>query len=342
MFLTTCCCSARLGLCSATLACCRGPQTGVAVEIAMHDLDAPRMDAVSPVARSRTERHLFAFSGIAFEVLADPRARFQLPDTYLEHLDDGGHGPVLAKVICSACSDPARQAAARVGDERALTFRHSGPHTQILSSIMLAEISEVGLGKYAAAARIAPNSSSASALVFGMASAIVQRHGGLNLHAAAIELDGRAVLFLGPSGAGKSTAAGLSGAPVFANDRVCVAPDDAGQFWAFSLPGGEPVAGASRSERRALPLAGCFRVRQAPQGATPALRVSSGVSGLFALREAASSGDCGPTAENDLLQSIQRLCEQVPTFELHTVLDVPIAALLRAGLQAAGGHDALA
>jgi hypothetical protein len=308
----------------------------------MHDLNAPRMDALSAVARSRTERHLFAFSGIAFEVLADPRARFELPDAYLEHVDEDGHGPVLAEVICSACCDPARQAAARAGEERAITFRHSGAHTEILSSMMVAEILEVGVGKYAAAARIAPNARSVSALVFGVASAIVQRHGGLNLHAAAVELDGRAVLFLGPSGAGKSTAAGLSGAPVFANDRVCVAPDDAGQFWAFSLPGGEPVAGASRSERRALPLAGCFRVRQAPHNATPSMRLTSGVSALFVLREAASTGDCGPAAEQDLLQSIQLLCDQVPVFELDAVLDVPIGALLRAGLRPAGGSHGVA
>jgi hypothetical protein len=297
------------------------------------------MDAVGAAPAPRTERHRFVFSGVAFEVLADPRARFQLPEAYREHVDDG-RGCVLAEVICSVSGDARRQTTAPVGEARSLRFHHAGAHTQIVARDMLVEVSEIGRSKYAAAARIAPNSRAAGALAMGVSSAIVQRRGGLNLHAAAIDLDGEAVLFLGPSGAGKSTAAGLSGAEVFANDRVCVAPDDIGRFWAFSLPGGEPVPGARRSERRALPLAGCLRVRQAPRTATPSLRTSTGVTALFAIRCAASSPDGGPLVEDELLQSVQRLCEQIPVFELHTVLDKPIAALLRTAL--AGGRNALA
>jgi hypothetical protein len=289
------------------------------------------MDAVGAAPAPRTERHRFVFSGVAFEVLADPRARFQLPEAYREHVDDA-RGCVLAEVICSVSGDAARHATLPANESRALRFRHSGVQTQVTARDVLADLTEIGHGKYAAAVRIAPSSHGASALALGVASAIVQRHGGFQLHAAAIELDGAAVLFLGPSGAGKSTAAGLSGADVFANDRVCVAPDDAGVFWAFSLPGGDPVLGARRSAQRALPLAGCFRVRQAPRSTQPSLFRADGVTGLFAVRAAANNPDGGATAEDDLLRSIQRMCMHVPVFELHTVLDKPIAALLRTTL----------
>lgn len=177
-------------------------------------------------------------------------------------------------------------------------------------------------------------------MALGVASAIIQRRGGLNLHAAAIELGGRALLFLGPSGAGKSTAAALSHAPVFANDRVNVAPDDAGRFWVFSLPGGTPLPGARCSERRALPLTALMRVRQALRDETPSLRELKGAAGFFAVRAAACNGAIGLTAEDDLLQAIEGLCEHVRVSELHTVLDKPIAALLRTEWLRAEGHSA--
>jgi hypothetical protein len=302
------------------------------------------MDAEGAAQTPRTERHRFVFSGVAFEVLADPRARFQLPEAYLEHVDDG-RGCVLAEVICSVTGDaghPFRsQGEHRSADEeRSLTFRHTGNHTQIAAHDVLAEVSEIGRGKYAAAVRIAPDSKSARAMTLGVASAIVQRHGGLNLHAAAIELDGQALLFLGPSGAGKSTAAALSHAPVFASDRVNVAPDSAGQFWVFSLPGGTPVPGARCSERRALPLAGLMRVRQAPSNETPSLRELKGAARLFAVRAAACNGAIGLKAEDDLLQAILKLCERVRLSELHTVLDQPIGPLLRAERLRAEDHSA--
>jgi hypothetical protein len=118
-----------------------------------------------------------------------------------------------------------------------------------------------------------------------------------------------------------------------------VAPDDAGKFWVFSLPGGTPLPGARSSVRRALPLTALMRVRQAPDNETPSLRELKGAAGLFAVRAAACNGVIGPTAEDDLLQAIQGLCEHVRVSELHTVLDKPIATLLRTERLRAEGHS---
>ncbi|HEY2734281.1 MAG TPA: hypothetical protein VGI70_09860 [Polyangiales bacterium] len=300
----------------------------------MHEFDAPRRGflEISPLL---TPRHRFAFSGVAFELLIEHSARWQLPPAFLEHASDVRESRVLAEVICSVNRDRAR-AELEERDEGALTFHCEGAHIRLLSSAVHAEISEVGVDKYAATACIAPNGRGASALALGLSAAILQRRGGLCLDATAIELDDRAVLFLGPNEASPLSAASLAAAPLFSCDRVSVAPDREGRYWAFSLPGADAVRAACRSQRRALPLAALLRVRPAPAIAAASLQRMTGSERAFALRAAADSGQLGPRAEHDLQCAIDRLCVAVPIFELHGVFDAPIVPLLRGRL---GGDD---
>ena len=265
----------------------------------MHDLDARRMDSVGVAPTPRTERHRFVFSGVAFEVLADPRARFRLPDAYREHVDEE-RGCVLAEVICSVSGDAGpREATARQSDEdqRAL---HVSPrrrlHANRSARHACAGVADRTLQVCGGRTRRSKLAQLRRTGAQGMAAAIVQRRGGLNLHAAAIELDGQAVLFLGPSGAGKSTAADLSGAPIFANDRVCVAPDESGRFWVFSLPGGEPVA-RSPPLRAAPPfrwqvVCACDRRRATRRHRCE--RSNGADRSISHVRAAASNGDSWP------------------------------------------------
>jgi hypothetical protein len=294
----------------------------------MHGLDGnPR----SVIPRTRTTRHQFAFGGVAFEVLADKSVHWELPEFYLRHVVDASETAIIADAVCSISVDRALPSVSP--SERALSFEHDGAHTQVTASQMHAQLSEIRAGKYAVTARIAPGPGGASAVLLGVASAILQRLGGLNLHAAAIELDGEAILFLGPSGAGKSTAASLAlGAQLFAYDRVSIAPGPEGRIWAFSMPGGEAIAGAVFSDRRALPLAALARVRHGQPAGEPTLRLLAGAARLFSMREAVEVGDAGDGAEERRLQIVSTICEQVPVFELHTVLGKPIHELLRAGL----------
>ncbi len=60
---------------------------------------------------------------------------------------------------------------------------------------------------------------------------VLRLRGLTGLHASAVEIDGRAVVFTGPPGAGKSTLAGvfaMMGVPVMADDTVVIRPADGG------------------------------------------------------------------------------------------------------------------
>jgi hypothetical protein len=82
-----------------------------------------------------TPRHRFAFSGVAFELLIEHSARWQLPALFLEHIADVRDSHVLAEVICSVSRDCAREVRDE-GEDRALTFRCEGAHIRLASNDM--------------------------------------------------------------------------------------------------------------------------------------------------------------------------------------------------------------
>lgn len=270
----------------------------------------------------------FAFGGVAFEVEADADARWALCDEFERHcLADAG-AKVAATVACAVRLDR-RLSSGATGP---LAVQHRGTGARVTTDDAQAELFQRGPGNYLASARVALRRDDsmpqgADAVVLGVTAAVLERAGGLCLHAAAIELDGAVVLFLGPSGAGKSTAAFLTaGGRVFAFDRVSVVPEDDGSFSAWSLPGGNAVDVVRSAERR-LPLAGICRVRQST--GSPRIAELTQAAGLFALRESVWSTDLARDAEERRIDNAMRLLASVPVAELHTVLGQSHAGLLR-------------
>jgi len=265
----------------------------------------------------------FAFGGVTFTVLAARDVRWQLPPECARlagDVSDAAGLPTIAQLSCEVELDPGLPEARA----RGITIEHDTAITRVASEELRAELIQIGPERYRARARIAEHG--AGALALGLAAAINERQGGLQLHAAAIELDGRAVLFVGPSGAGKSTAVLLArGAPVFAYDRVAVSCQN-GAFCAWSLPGGLRVA-VPRSARRGLPLGAVFRIRQAYD--EPRILPLTAARALFALRESTEVTDDSQLAEQRRLDAATALIAQVPVAELHTVLGSSHLALLR-------------
>lgn len=282
------------------------------------------------VARPGHTLHRFAFGGVAFEVEADDAVRWQLWPEFARHMCDANQFPVVARVHCTVSVDPnlglVFAQGGSVGSRRfTVERRGDAPETTVVVSRDLhAEVEAGGPGRYVASARVSPRRSGETmpqgpdAVLFGLSAALLEREGGLSLHAAAIELEGHAVLFVGPSGAGKSTAARLAtGCRIFAFDRVNVAPDGAGGYTVWSLPGGNPAAVLASAHLR-LPLAAILRVRQG-QGA-PRFEKLSAAKALFAVRESIWLSDFSPLAEEHRIDAAALLRARVRVAEIHTVL----------------------
>jgi hypothetical protein len=283
------------------------------------------------LARPGQTLHRFVFGGVAFEVEAHEAVQWELWPEFERHTCEGDRYPVLARVRCIVRVDPSLPTTGTNGIvvER---DRDATDATVVIARGAHCELAADGRGRYTARVRIAPRRDDDSepqgpdAVVLGLSAAILEREGGLSLHAAAIELEGRAVLFVGPSGAGKSTAAQLArGSRVFAFDRVNVVPDGAGGYAAWSLPGGASLAMAPSAHRR-LPLGAILRVRQG-RGA-PRIERLSATRGIFALRESIWLTDSSPSAEEHRMDAAALLRGRVRVAEIHTVLGQPHTGLI--------------
>ena len=214
-----------------------------------------------------------------------------------------------------------------------LSFEQISPEQlRIRSSTLFAELERVAPKRYAVTARIDPTAAGMLALLRGVASGIVHSEGGLVLHAAAAEVDGRAVLFVGPSGAGKSTALALSdGARCFAFDNVAIVPNSDGVV-AWGLPGGKSEPLAPLAPDVVYPLAAVMRVRNDTTANQLELHRLHGTEALFALRESVQCADVSIGGEEQHLQAALRICERVPIGRMSTVLGQLHGDRLRATL----------
>jgi hypothetical protein len=111
-------------------------------------------------------------------------------------------------------------------------------------------------------------------------SMVLLPHRGFLLHAATVERDSRAYIFMGRSGAGKSTIAGLSPAGSSLTDEISLLRADASGWRAH----GTPFWGEFRSGDRncSLPVAGVFSLVQAAENRLEPLAPRDALKALLA------------------------------------------------------------
>lgn len=147
---------------------------------------------------------------------------------------------------------------------------------------------------------------------------LLEQSGGLMLHAAAIEVDGKAVVFVGPKASGKTTACLLARQPWFTCDRLAIAPMDDG-WWAWPLRGGHTPSSLPRSTAFALPLGAVFRVSPSTSGRTETEMLHRAES-AFDVRETCVPAMRSGIREECRLEAIEMLLAAVPVARLYTVL----------------------
>lgn len=182
-------------------------------------------------------------------------------------------------------------------------------------------------------------------------SIILQQRGRLVLHASAVSVGGRAMLFCGESGAGKSTLAAMlsdRGYPLL-NDDVCsLTQDHDGRFlatpdgrmlklWSSSLKQldrpnrGAEIIGRSdkfyalpaNSDRAARPLGGIYLLDEGPAGQPPALTLLGRARAIAALHENAYRLELVRAMGQEQLyfQAAAALCATVPVYQLRRAKD---------------------
>ncbi|MDH5493011.1 MAG: hypothetical protein OEY14_13740 [Myxococcales bacterium] len=267
------------------------------------------------------------FGGVAFEVLGEGWA----PSETYRRLCEPGYDAALPLVRTSLRWDPSLRASP---PGREIRWVRGGDRARIVASGFEAQIVRTAPRLFVASARLRPGGAACSTLLGALGSYVLAQCEGLILHAAAVEFEGGALLFIGPSGAGKTTAAGLvRGGRWFAFDRVAIARLG-GRWEAFALPGGSDLDHPlSASERRGLPLRGILRVKQG-RGGSRILPLSE-PSALLRLRESAMAPSSDPAAEATLLGSLHRLATEVPMALAETTLGQPLSDALRTWLGAA-------
>lgn len=258
-----------------------------------------------------------SFGGVVFDLLSAEPLIPGLSAT--RGLSRGADARTVADVACAVHVDAGRVwPSTPPSDIRFATDAASGK-TQVRAATFEVELSQLGPGRYAAAAQVAPGVDALVGLLRGVAAAIVHREGGLLVHAAGLELDGAAVLLVGPSGAGKSTALRHSSAgSCFAFDHVALVRVT-GQWFAWGLPGGT-APGAHDAFDAAYPLAGVLRVRKLTTASAPRAGGLSGAQALFVLRESVECADQSAGAEDVYLHAVMELSSQVPVGAIETVL----------------------
>jgi hypothetical protein len=273
-------------------------------------------------------RERVTFGGIAFELLGTRAMRHDLEGADLRYLEPGAHRLAVADVLCSIqVGDPRPEPPERSNAIRLSAGEVPGT-ARVWARTLEAELTRLGPGRYAASARIDDVPEALVGLLRALTSAVMHGEGGLMLHTAAIELGGRAVLFVGPSGAGKSTAAMLAdGARCFAYDHVALVRRGS-EVLAWGLPGGTP-ANMPLADGLVYPVAAVLRVQQGPRDSRPGLVSLSGARALFALRESVECADPTPGGEEVYLHAATTLYAQLEVGVIRTVLGRPHGALLR-------------
>ena len=151
------------------------------------------------------------------------------------------------------------------------------------------------------------------------------RHGGIYLHASAIEVDGYAYLFSGPSGVGKSTHTGLWQSIL---PHACIINDDKpalrrldGTWYAY----GTPWSGKHHiNKNKKAKLAGiCFLAR----GRENSIRRLEEAEAVSRLVHGTMHGLPGELSLDRMLSCVESLVTDIPIYELRALPDEAAARM---------------
>ncbi len=266
----------------------------------------------------------FVLGAVAFEICPSPGLDFELSAEHALFRGAYSTSPIAGHVHCVVSPSPELEESV----ERKVSCRWEGELAHVSTGRARAELRQLGPGRYAASAFVVPDESGCSALVTALTAAIVEREGGLVLHAAGVELDGRAALFIGPSGAGKTTTANhCRELRWMARDRAVVYRTPLG-WYAAGMPGGDPID-LPRSHGRVFPLGGICRIVKNTVG--PRVLRLEGARAVFKLRECVQSS--AGIDEADALERVEAFAREARICELETMIGVDPTAALRAGLE---------
>lgn len=264
----------------------------------------------------------FVFGGVAFEICPAPGVTWSVGAEHRLFTGAYATSPVAGMVHCVV--SPAPELDARF--TREIHWEWEGDIARVETGRVRAELRQLGPGRYAASALVAPDEAGCSSLVTALAAAVVNREGGFVLHSAGVEIDGRAVLFIGPSGAGKTTSANhCQGASWIARDRAIVYPTPFG-WYAAGMAGGDDGIELPRAASAVLPLGAVLRVRHA--SSRSGIDPGSPITALRNLRESVMSVGAGSAEEQALLERLITFATTARTGEVSVVLGKPLRELL--------------
>ncbi|MCB9598184.1 MAG: hypothetical protein H6719_36055, partial [Sandaracinaceae bacterium] len=254
------------------------------------------MHALSQPAAAPGDPTSFVYGGVAFDFAMAPGLPFELVPQHRQYIAPADAGPVALSVSVAVAAAP--ELAQVV--ERDIHAHWDGSTGSVSTRGARAEIRQLAPRTFAASGLVSPDASGVSSLCTALAGTLIDRIGGVVLHASGVELDDGVYLFIGPSGAGKTTAANhCEGARAFARDRAAIYPTASG--WHVSPMSGGDEIHLPPSLHRTLPIRGVMRVLKTQ---TPSIQRSSALQAVRILRESAQMTDRSPAAEAQLLDRL--------------------------------------
>lgn len=268
----------------------------------------------------------FVYGGVAFDVHTGPDLEWVMGKEHRRFRAPYGAGPVALDVRLSV----ARASGITVEGDRAIHWRWDGARVHASTRGASLEARELDRRKFAATALVDPDASGCSSLCTALVGVLLERAGGVVLHASAVEVDGRAVLFIGPSGAGKTTTANhCGGARWFAKDRAAVFPTHEG--WQVAPMCGGDEVDLPVSAERILPLGGILRVERSSTRVSVRTKPSSGA--LTVLRESVQTAPTSPELEVMLMERLLQLASAARVGEIEARLGENPLTEIRAWLR---------
>lgn len=279
----------------------------------------------SPIEALRPDPTSFVFGGVAFEMCPAPGLVWAVGEDHRLFSGAYSTSPVAAEVRCVVAPAPELPSDF---EDREVRWQWSGDVARVETCRVRAELRYLGPSRYAATALVLPNEPGCSALVTALSAAVIEREGGFVLHAAGVEIDGHAVLFVGPSGAGKTTASNhCGGARWIARDRAAVYPTRLG-WYAAGMAGGDDID-LPKAPAPVAPLGGILRIRRGEgRLVDPGLAAN-----LRNLRESVTAAASTADDEAARLSRLVELAATARVGELSFELGRPLSGALTAWLR---------